>query len=171
MTTVAIPPLFGASATLTLVDERFLPLIGVRTSNAELIATRLEAPSLTDGWNVELVPTEEIYLVNQVQSFYHLDVVTRDRRQSFLFTVPVSAQSQPLGPLCEATAIPAGSTLVSRLLPASADDGNFAQWSEALQQWLPVGLLVYADNAAALAGGLTANTLYRTATGEVRIVV
>jgi chaperonin cofactor prefoldin len=30
---------------------------------------------------------------------------------------------------------------------------------------------VYADNAAALAGGLTAGTLYSTATGEVRIVV
>lgn len=30
---------------------------------------------------------------------------------------------------------------------------------------------VYADNAAALAGGLEVGTLYSTATGEVRIVV
>jgi len=30
---------------------------------------------------------------------------------------------------------------------------------------------VYATNAAALAGGLTPGTLYRTATGELRIVI
>ena len=30
---------------------------------------------------------------------------------------------------------------------------------------------VYADNAAALAGGLVAGELYSTATGEVRVVV
>jgi hypothetical protein len=30
---------------------------------------------------------------------------------------------------------------------------------------------VYADNTAALAGGLEAGTLYSTATGEVRVVV
>jgi len=34
-----------------------------------------------------------------------------------------------------------------------------------------LGILpVYADNAAALAGGLEANAIYRTATGEVRAV-
>jgi hypothetical protein len=32
-------------------------------------------------------------------------------------------------------------------------------------------LPVYADNAAAIAGGLTVNTVYKTATGELRIVV
>lgn len=32
-------------------------------------------------------------------------------------------------------------------------------------------LPVFADNAAAVAGGLAANAVYRTATGELRIVV
>lgn len=32
-------------------------------------------------------------------------------------------------------------------------------------------LPTYADNATALVGGLSADTLYKTATGEVRIVV
>lgn len=32
-------------------------------------------------------------------------------------------------------------------------------------------LPVYANNAAALAGGLTANDVYKTSTGELRIVV
>jgi hypothetical protein len=33
------------------------------------------------------------------------------------------------------------------------------------------GLSVYADNAAAVAGGLAVNDVYKTATGELRIVV
>lgn len=33
------------------------------------------------------------------------------------------------------------------------------------------GLPEYADNAAAVAGGLATNTIYKTATGELRIVV
>lgn len=33
------------------------------------------------------------------------------------------------------------------------------------------GLSTFADNAAAVAGGLAVNTLYKTATGELRIVV
>ena len=32
------------------------------------------------------------------------------------------------------------------------------------------GLAVYADNAAALAGGLIAGQMYRTATGDLKIV-
>jgi hypothetical protein len=32
-------------------------------------------------------------------------------------------------------------------------------------------LLTYANNAAALSGGLTVGSLYKTATGEVRVVV
>ena len=33
------------------------------------------------------------------------------------------------------------------------------------------GLSVYADNAAAVAGGLVENDVYKTATGELRIVI
>ena len=33
------------------------------------------------------------------------------------------------------------------------------------------GLSVYANNAAAVAGGLAVNTVYKTATGELRVVV
>ena len=33
------------------------------------------------------------------------------------------------------------------------------------------GTPTYADNAAALAGGLTGSEIYKTATGELRIVV
>jgi hypothetical protein len=33
------------------------------------------------------------------------------------------------------------------------------------------GLPVYADNAAAITGGLVVNDVYKTATGELRIVV
>lgn len=36
---------------------------------------------------------------------------------------------------------------------------------------IPASVPTYADNAAATAGGLAVNTLYKTATGEVRIVV
>lgn len=34
-----------------------------------------------------------------------------------------------------------------------------------------LNLPVYADNAAALAGGLAENDVYRTSTGELRIVI
>jgi hypothetical protein len=33
------------------------------------------------------------------------------------------------------------------------------------------GLSIYANNAAAVTGGLTVNSVYKTATGELRIVV
>lgn len=36
--------------------------------------------------------------------------------------------------------------------------------------WRVEGLSIFADNAAAVAGGLTTNTVYKTATGELRIV-
>lgn len=55
-------------------------------------------------------------------------------------------------------------------------DGDIFQYSSALGKWTNVDTIVksvptYADNAAAISGGLSVNTWYKTATGELRIVV
>jgi len=48
---------------------------------------------------------------------------------------------------------------------------KFGHLNELVKKVNEITTNVYVDNAAAVAGGLTAGTLYSTATGEVRVVV
>lgn len=62
---------------------------------------------------------------------------------------------------------PGGTTSVGSDLFAVGNNLSISNLTNVVSMVLPV----YADNAAALLGGLVANNLYRTVTGEPRIVV
>lgn len=74
----------------------------------------------------------------------------------------------------------AGGTLTSGIFFSSADNSValvgsssilFSTSKDNIQSKIVILLPTYANNAAALAGGLTATMLYKTSTGEVRIVI
>ena len=65
-----------------------------------------------------------------------------------------------------------GALIFSRLTNANASGQTPVESARITPDGhLKMALPTYADNAAAIAGGLTATTFYKTATGEVRIVV
>ncbi len=52
-----------------------------------------------------------------------------------------------------------------------ADFISFVESTNTFVNVVNASLPTYADNAAAITGGLAVNSIYKTATGEVRIVV
>ena len=71
---------------------------------------------------------------------------------------------------------------IKRFTPSSPDPAmkgkganmglaKFGHLNELVDVFLQMQNNVYANNAAAIAGGLVAGDFYRTATGEIRIVV
>jgi hypothetical protein len=61
--------------------------------------------------------------------------------------------------------------MITRATPFVQSDGRLtpAAWLELNRLLNPPG--PYADNAAAVTAGLPVGTLYRTATGEMRVVI
>ncbi len=86
-------------------------------------------------------------------------------RGAYGYTGPTGPQG-PTGLGCRGPTGPAGTSQWSNVSTAGGTAG--IQYSNLI--YLP-GLPVYADNAAASGAGLPVGYLYRTSTGELRIVV
>ncbi len=86
-------------------------------------------------------------------------------RGAYGYTGPTGPQG-PTGLGCRG---PTGPTGISQWINVSTTGGTAGiQYSNLI--YLP-GLPTYADNASAIAGGLPTSYLYKTSTGELRIVI
>jgi hypothetical protein len=90
---------------------------------------------------------------------------------SVLQSAPVDLGSQPLTTTGEVSTGALTSTSLTSTGAASV--ASLASTGAVTIAGLPklTGLSIYANNAAAVTGGLTVNSVYKTATGELRIVV
>ena len=119
-----------ATVSITLVDADGLQRIGWQVSTGQQV-TEYQGESLRlADLVVPLTPQDDIAIDADASPTYYLVQLLADRRtESYTVQVPDSGAEQQLVDLVGAAAIPAGSILEGRLLPATADEGNILIYS------------------------------------------
>lgn len=147
MTTIRIPPLASGGTetgladsvvSVRLVDARGRPMIGLRTTDGAPVTAYSAHTVLADGepLEVDLTPQSAIARADGAASYYQVIVRAPHRAEVWRIQVPDSAEVLELADLVAGAAVDPASLLASRLLPASANDGDVLAWSDEVGAWV-----------------------------------